>query len=87
MLVHNPDSADTVYRGHIDLILAGHTPGGQVRLPFLGAPVLPVHNKTYDSGLLRTRKGQSMFISRGIGWAMYPVRFNCPPEIAVLELV
>jgi predicted MPP superfamily phosphohydrolase len=87
LLVHNPDSADTPFEGHIDLILAGHTHGGQVRIPFWGAPVLPVRNKAYASGLVRTTKGHAMFVSRGIGWAICPVRFNCFPEIAVLELV
>jgi predicted MPP superfamily phosphohydrolase len=87
VLVHNPDSADTAFDGHIDLILAGHTHGGQVRIPFWGAPVLPVRNKAYGSGVVRTVKGHTMFISRGIGWAIYPVRFNCFPEIAVLELI
>lgn len=87
MLVHNPDSADSRFSGHIDLIMAGHTHGGQVRIPFWGPPVLPVRNKTYTSGIIRSSKGQAMFISRGIGWAIYPVRFNCFPEIAVVTLV
>jgi len=87
MLVHNPDSADSHFSGHIDLILAGHTHGGQVRIPFWGAPVLPVRNKAYASGVIRSSKGHTMFISRGIGWAIYPVRFNCFPEIAVVTLV
>lgn len=48
---------------------------------------MPVCNKAYASGLVRTTKGQAMFISRGIVWATYPVRFNCFPEIAMLELI
>lgn len=86
VLAHNPDSADRTTNGRIDLMLSGHTHGGQVRLPGFGAPVLPVRNKLYDQGLIRS--GQtSLFISRGIGWAVAPVRFNCAPEIAVLTLV
>jgi predicted MPP superfamily phosphohydrolase len=46
---------------------------------------LPVNNKKYISGLIDTPKTR-LFISRGIGWAILPVRFNCYPEIAVLEL-
>lgn len=76
-----------LWEDHIDLILAGHTHGGQVRIPFWGAPVLPVGNKAYASGVIRSSKGHTMFISRGIGWAIYPVRFNCFPEIAVVTLV
>ena len=86
LLSHNPDSVDTEFRTPLSLVLSGHTHGGQVVIPFLGPPVLPVRNKNYSSGLICTAKTQ-LFISRGIGWAIYPVRFNCYPEIAVLELV
>ncbi|HOW97443.1 MAG TPA: metallophosphoesterase [Kiritimatiellia bacterium] len=86
VLAHNPDTADTPFAGRADLMISGHTHGGQVRLPFLGAPILPVRNKRYSSGLCRSPRGLGVFISRGIGWAYLPVRFNCLPEIAVLEL-
>ena len=86
LLSHNPDSVDTSFKTPLSLVLSGHTHGGQVVLPFLGPPVLPVHNKNYSSGLIRTEKTK-LFISRGIGWTIYPVRFNCYPEIALLELV
>lgn len=86
VLAHNPDSADIKTQGRIDLMLSGHTHGGQVRIPGYGSPILPVNNKAYDEGLKRVR-GSSLFISRGIGWAIAPVRFNCAPEIAVLTLV
>jgi predicted MPP superfamily phosphohydrolase len=87
VLAHNPDSADTPFTVRTDLIISGHTHGGQVNLPFVGTPVLPVRNKNYSSGLRVSNKNESVFISKGIGWAIYPVRFNCFPEIAVLELV
>ena len=87
LLVHNPDSADTEFEAHVDLIMAGHTHGGQVRIPFWGAPVLPVRNRSYESGVVQTTKGHNMFISRGIGRAICPIRFNCFPEIAVVALV
>jgi len=87
LLAHNPDSADTQYEERIDLMLAGHTHGGQVRIPFVGPPVLPVKNKRYSSGLLKSNNHHLLFISRGIGWTIYPVRFNCLPEIPILELV
>jgi predicted MPP superfamily phosphohydrolase len=86
VLAHNPDTADTNYSRRIDLMLSGHTHGGQVNIPFIGPPVLPVRNKTYSSGLKRSPRGCRVFISRGIGWTIYPIRFNCYPEIAVLEL-
>lgn len=86
LLSHNPDSVDTYFKTPVSLVLCGHTHGGQIVLPFVGPPVLPVENKRYRSGLIATEKAH-LFISRGIGWALYPVRFNCPPEIALLELV
>jgi predicted MPP superfamily phosphohydrolase len=86
LLAHNPDSVDTEFKTSLSLVISGHTHGGQVVVPFLGPPVLPVKNKDYSSGLISTSKTQ-LFISRGLGWAIYPVRFNCYPEIAVLELV
>lgn len=86
LLAHNPDSVDTEFETPLSLVLSGHTHGGQVVIPFLGAPKLPVKNKAYSSGLIATPR-TPLFISRGIGWAILPVRFNCYPEIAVLELV
>jgi uncharacterized protein len=87
VLAHNPDTADTEYSSRIDLMLSGHTHGGQIDIPFIGPPILPVQNKEYSSGLKQSVKGGKVFISKGIGWAIYPVRFNCFPEIAVLELI
>ncbi len=86
LLSHNPDAVDTPFKTSVALTMSGHTHGGQVRLPFYGPLLLPVQNKRYSSGLIDTPKTK-LFISRGIGWAIYPVRFNCYPEIAVLELV
>ena len=86
LLSHNPDSVDTRIDTPLHLVLSGHTHGGQVVLPGLGPPVLPVRNKRYSSGLIATDKGP-LFISRGLGWSIFPVRFNCSPEIALLELV
>jgi predicted MPP superfamily phosphohydrolase len=87
VLAHNPDSADSPYEERVDLMMSGHTHGGQVNVPFYGPPILPVKNKSYSSGLVKTTKSQSLFISRGIGWSIYPVRFNCFPEIPILELI
>jgi predicted MPP superfamily phosphohydrolase len=86
VLAHNPDSADTIFDLQPDLMISGHTHGGQVNIPFVGTPVLPVRNANYSSGLKRSVGNFPVFISRGIGWAILPVRFNCCPEIAVLKL-
>ena len=84
-LAHNPDSADEDYKTRLDLMISGHTHGGQVDIPFVGTPILPVNNKRYSSGLFHTPKTK-LFISRGIGWTRIPVRLNCTPEIALLRL-
>jgi predicted MPP superfamily phosphohydrolase len=86
VLAHNPDSADTIQGPGPDLVISGHTHGGQINIPLIGTPVLPVDNKNYSFGLKRSKRNIPVFISRGIGWAIYPVRFNCFPEIAVLRL-
>ncbi len=87
VLAHNPDTADTQFDGRVDLMLCGHTHGGQINIPLVGPPILPVRNKSYSSGLKVSPRGTKVFISKGIGWSICPVRFNCRPEIAVLELV
>ena len=84
LLAHNPDTADLPFNTSVQLVLSGHTHGGQVVLPFLGPPVLPVHNRRYSSGFVRSDH-TNLFISRGIG-STAPIRFNCPAEIAVLKL-
>ena len=86
VLAHNPDSADADLSVRIDLMIAGHTHGGQFVLPFYGPPSNPVANKAYTSGLKESKNGFPVFISRGIGWGTFPVRLLCAPEIAVLEL-
>ena len=86
LLAHNPETADAAFRTTVDLVVSGHTHGGQVKIPFIAPPKLPVRNGRYISGLMQTGRTQ-LFISRGIGWAGLPIRFNCFPEIAVLELV
>jgi predicted MPP superfamily phosphohydrolase len=85
LLTHNPDTIDGHYSTKINLALAGHTHGGQVNIPFIGPPIIPVHNKNYTSGYIAA-PATNIFISRGIGWAILPVRFNCLPEVAILHL-
>ena len=66
-------------------MLCGHTHGGQIRLPLVGAPVVPSrYGQKYASGLV---KGPvcPVFISRGIGMTVLPVRLGTPPEIAVFD--
>jgi predicted MPP superfamily phosphohydrolase len=68
-----------------DLMLAGHSHGGQVRLPFLGPVHIPWGVDDYDMGLFQTACGP-LYVNPGIGWYPIPVRFNCRPEITVFEV-
>ena len=68
-----------------DLILAGHTHGGQVVIPFWGAPWLPPGSWPYTGGTYR-KLGSQLHVSRGIGTAMIPIRFACRPELVLVTL-
>ena len=66
------------------LTIAGHTHGGQVRLPFIGRPIVP-SRFGYSAGLIR-ENGKYLFVSPGIGTSILPVRFGVPPEVSILEI-
>ena len=89
LMAHEPDYADTVRqhpRGQlVDVMLSGHTHGGQIRLPFLGPLVLPPMGKIYAEGLFHLGKMQ-LYVNRGIGAVGIPFRLNCPPEITIFTL-
>ena len=87
LLSHNPDYAESMPASErVDLVLAGHTHGGQVRMPFSIAPItMSMYGQKYAGGLVRSASGQ-VYVSRGIGVVGLPVRFNCPPEITIITL-
>lgn len=86
LLAHEPDYADEVAaHGRVGLQLSGHTHGGQVRVPFYGAPVLPWLGEKYDMGLFDV-EGMKLYVNRGIGMVAPYVRFNCRPEITQITL-
>ncbi|MGH9600920.1 MAG: metallophosphoesterase [Terriglobales bacterium] len=85
LLAHEPDFADHAAKFPIDLQLSGHSHGGQVRIPWLGAPVLPLLGKKYPMGRYRVGNLQ-LYTNRGFGVINPPVRFNCPPEITLVTL-
>ncbi|HET8668282.1 MAG TPA: metallophosphoesterase [Terriglobales bacterium] len=84
-LVHEPDPADEVVKYGADLQLSGHSHGGQVRIPFVGAPVLPSLGKKYPLGWYKIGNMQ-LYTNPGIGVVGLPFRFDCPPEITVFTL-
>ncbi len=91
VLAHQPDTAELpVFHKpnspRIDLMLCGHTHGGQVRLPLLGTPVVPSnHGQKYAGGLVQG-PAFPVLISRGIGMSVLPIRFGVPPEISEITL-
>ena len=84
--VHEPDYIRNLApRFPVDLQLSGHSHGGQVRLPMVGALVLPVWGEIYDMGLYRLGKTQ-LYTTRGIGTIGINARLNCPPEVTAITL-
>jgi len=85
VLSHNPDVFPSV-PARVGLTLAGHTHGGQVRLPLVGALVVPSKfGRRYAAGLVE-EDGRRLFVTSGIGTSYVPVRLGVPPEIAEITL-
>ena len=84
VLTHSPDIFPKVPDSVI-LTLAGHTHGGQIRIPFYGALFIPSEfGKRYAEGLI-VEGSKKMIVTRGIGTSTIHIRFNCPPEIVVID--
>ena len=85
LLTHYPTTADATMGRVFSAVLAGHSHGGQVRLPFYGPVHLPRHVGHYDMGRFTTPAGP-LYVNVGVGTFKIPARFNCPPEITVVEV-
>lgn len=87
LLSHVPAFAHEQLNKHINLILSGHTHGGQVRIPFLPPLYLPRYSGRFVSGFYQVSQHRiPLYVSRGIGTSVLPVRFLCRPEIGLFEL-
>lgn len=85
VLTHSPALFPELARGPARVVLAGHTHGGQVRLPGLGAFFLPRGSGDYPHGWYR--QGETwLFVHRGVGWSVAPWRWRAPPELAWIDL-
>ena len=84
LLAHDPRRLTEAAALNIPLVLSGHTHGGQVVLPMLGAVAAQKFPVVY--GVARQQR-TTLFVSRGLGTVYVPVRVNCPPEVAVLSLM
>jgi uncharacterized protein len=88
LLSHAPDYADQASHFPVDLQISGHSHGGQVRLPFIGALTTPKFGRKYVQGLHKVKGSQLLvYTNRGIGTTNLPIRFLCRPEITVFTLL
>ena len=82
LLAHNPVIFRQAVRLGVDLTLSGHTHGGQIRVRDTEKNIIPRRRKAG----LHSRRNSHIYITRGIGTVVLPVRYQCPPEISLLEL-
>jgi len=85
VLMHFPQMVNHLRGRRFDLILAGHSHGGQIRLPMLGAIVLPKGVRPYEHGLYET-PGGPLYVNAGIGTYRIPFRWNCRPELTLITI-
>jgi len=89
LLYHSPDLIEAAAENGVNLYLAGHTHGGQIRLPFIGALItLSTYGRKYASGR-HTLGPTTLYTSRGLGMEglhLPRARLLCPPEMVVIEL-
>ena len=83
LLAHDPRRLDEAAQFNVPAVLSGHTHGGQVVLPGVGALA---HRRFPVLSGLGSRENTSMFVSRGVGTVYVPIRINCPPEVAIVTL-
>lgn len=85
LLAHSPEIFKKVKDKNVELVLSGHTHGGQVNVPLLRRLVLPLrYGKKYREGLFQ-EQGTYLYVNRGIGTTILPIRFNAPPVISVIK--
>jgi hypothetical protein len=85
LLAHEPDFADDASLSPVDLQLSGHSHGGQIWIPGIGAPWLPPMARRYPRGLHQVGN-LTLYTNIGIGTIRAPIRINCPPEITLITL-
>ena len=86
LMTHNPDVFPLV-PNRVALTLAGHTHGGQVRLPFVGRPIVPSQfGERFAAGHV-VDGDRHLFVATGVGTSILPVRFRVPPAVTMLTVV
>ncbi len=88
LLSHVPAFAHQHLESYIDLVLCGHTHGGQVRIPFVPPFYLPRFSGRFVAGLYKVGPNETpLYVNRGIGTSLLPVRLFCRPEVTVIRLI
>ncbi|MEK5102223.1 metallophosphoesterase [Cytobacillus sp. FSL M8-0252] len=87
-LSHAPDLADEASQYHVDFQFSGHSHGGQIQIPFIGALVKPPFGEVYYEGFydVGDEKPLKLYVNRGIGTTRLPFRFLCRPELTIFTL-
>jgi predicted MPP superfamily phosphohydrolase len=91
VLMHNPDVFGRLPSGAAPLAIAGHTHGGQIRIPFLPRwswMSLVRTDEVHADGWIHDygAPGNRLYVNRGIGFSKLPIRLNCPPELTIFTL-
>jgi len=87
LLAHSPEVFRNVKEMDIDLVLVGHTHGGQINIPFVVDFFLPLnYDKKYKEGMFY-EDPTYLYVNRGIGTTFLPLRFNAPPEITLIRFI
>ena len=86
LLMHEPDYIDKINENTFNLILAGHSHNGQIKLPIIGAIYTPNGSKKYYDNYYKTKKGD-LYISSGVGTSLIPIRFLNKPSINLYRLI
>lgn len=85
LLAHAPSVLDLLDHAHaVDLVLCGHSHGGQWRIPSIKPFWLPYGCRGRADGHYQ-HNGHKLYVNRGLGWSLLPIRWNCRPEIVLLE--
>jgi predicted MPP superfamily phosphohydrolase len=85
VIAHNPDTSYEIENDEVvDLVISGHTHGGQVRLPFVYKYAIPTYYD-FDKGLYEVGD-MNVYITSGTGMVGLPLRFLIPPEVVILEI-
>ena len=86
LLSHSPEIVASLGNWDVDMVLAGHTHGGQVRLPLIGAIWMPPGTRGFPEGWFDVGRDVRLHVSRGLGWSILPMRLFCRPRIDRITL-